>query len=411
MRFLLIAHSYSRDGRSPWLHEELAVALTKHGHTVDVIVKDMKDARPPGQQPKRTGALSLYSVGIASPVTSRVRRRLRLPATMVRLRFQGARWASRSRYDAVLYSSIAFTSAGLPGWLRRKGVARKVVLIYWDFFPIHQKEIGHLGKFASVLVGPLRALEARAVGQADIVFTMSPKNANFFRRYFPSSRAVVLQTPPWGSLMPDAPTWDTPRPPGPFTVVFGGQLTSGRGVEILAEVAALLDKQDQGSRLLIYGEGPLRARLEGDIERLGLSNLKLMGSVPREKYQQALSEAHIGLALTVPDVSVPTYPSKIIDYCRAGLPVIVAVEKAGDAGEPLVAAGAGWRIAAGRPRALADAIQEAHRCWAAGEWPAMSSASRTYFLNELVVDVTVRRIVQAVSDLEGASITGLRRDK
>jgi hypothetical protein len=64
----------------------------------------------------------------------------------------------------------------------------------------------------------------------------------------------------------------------------------------------------------------------------------------------------VGIVATVVNVDVPTFPSKTIDYLRAGLPVTASVEASTDFDSFVETQGFGLAVAAGRPDRLLDAI-------------------------------------------------------
>jgi len=85
----------------------------------------------------------------------------------------------------------------------------------------------------------------------------------------------------------------------------------------------------------------------------------------------------------VPNVSIPSFPSKIVDYCAAGLPVIVCIEDASDAGDIVAAANAGIKVAAGDEGALAQAIETMWQEHEQGTLAARGNAARALFVREL----------------------------
>jgi glycosyltransferase involved in cell wall biosynthesis len=398
MRVLVIADTYSVDGSSPWLIEDLVDALARAGHQVDVLVKDMTIPRPRGLQVRDHKSVRVYSVGVGRAPSSRWRRRLRLPAAMLRLRTEGVRWARSEGCDAVIFTSIAWTKAGVPAAIASVGSSTTVVLVYWDFFPVHQREIGHFRSLPPVFDPILRMIERRAVHQADVVALMTPKNVDFYASYFGARGQDVVLLPPWGSDQAAmSGTTSSRRSQRPFTAVFGGQLTAGRGLEELLDAAEVLLRDASAIQLQIFGSGPLEKWLRDSVSARGLSNVTLMGQLPRGDYSRALVDAHCGIAATVEGVSVPTFPSKIVDYCSAALPVLVSAERSGDVGEWIESRGAGIGIPAGSPSQLAAALQRFELAWRArSPWMAMSAASRSVYETELSADVAAQRVVAAV---------------
>ena len=72
-----------------------------------------------------------------------------------------------------------------------------------------------------------------------------------------------------------------------------------------------------------------------------------MSAIPRADYLSLLGACDCGIVATQRDTGVPTFPSKTLDYFRAGIPVVASVESSTDFGLFLEQRKAGVRIEAG----------------------------------------------------------------
>jgi glycosyltransferase involved in cell wall biosynthesis len=382
MRILLITANFAAPGRNPWLLDDLAAAFVEHGHTVDVIVADPKGGRSRGLE-QRDG-MRVLSVGPQRVREGRGGRLLGHLASGLGLHRQGYRFARSSRYDLVIHTSIAAFSWGLPARLRRRGIARRLTVVLWDFFPIHQLEIGRMRR--GVVAAIAKRVERSLLARADTIALMSPANERFHRRYFALDRPTVV-VPPWSNSGREVTIGARD---GAATAVFGGQLTAGRGLDTLLEAAALLEADDIPLDLVIAGDGPARSRVEETAR--GLRRVRVTGQLPRTEYRRLLSAAHIGIAITVAGVSPPTFPSKIVEYAGAALWIVACVEAASDAGELVESRRAGVAVPAGDARALADALRDATERHRAGTLAAGGAAAHAFWAAELSADVAARRL-------------------
>jgi glycosyltransferase involved in cell wall biosynthesis len=256
------------------------------------------------------------------------------------------------------------------------------VFVLWDFFPIHQLEIGRIS--SRFLHAPLRAIEALSMKSADVIAVMSPANERFLREYHASVHTRTIIVPPWASDPLSAAEGCVPRRER-FTLIFGGQLVAGRGLDTLLHAARRLQDDRLTIDLLIVGDGPARADLIALAEQIGLVNTKFLSTLPREEYRRLLQTAHVGVAITVAGVSPPTFPSKIIEYCASGVPVVVCVETASDAGTIVEAAGAGLAVPAGDEAGLASAIGALYEEHVNGALKSRAGRARALFEAELSV--------------------------
>ncbi|GFK17739.1 hypothetical protein KbCgl_03110 [Corynebacterium glutamicum] len=147
--------------------------------------------------------------------------------------------------------------------------------------------------------------------------------------------------------------------------------------------------------IVIAGDGPERKRLQEKAESRQLTNIKFMGSLPRDEYRQLALTCDVGVAITVEGVSPPTFPSKIVEYCRLQLPVLVCTEASSDAGEIVAENGAGLSISAGDPELLAAALMTLREKKQAGELEGMAEQAGSLYQSKF----SVERVVESLEKL------------
>ena len=379
-RILLVTTAFAGGGRAPWLLDDLAAEFARAGNRVDVVVADAKYPRPRGWYVTADEGVRVLSVGPESSSGGPLGKLLRYLRACIGLHGLGFR-VTGSDYDLAIYTSIAAFTWGFPSRMRRRGRAKVLTLVYWDFFPIHQYEIGRMRVRA---VRPIaKRAERAAMQRADRIAVMSPANRRFLEGYFPGLSAEIDIVPPWSSsseVMPDPGKWESDE----LEVIFGGQLVKGRGLETLIAAASILNANDNGGiRIQIAGSGSEEESLRS--LATGLSNVQFFGQLSREDYRNMLATAHLGVAITVPGVSPPTFPSKIGEYAGAELPVLVAVEQSSDAGAVVERYDAGYAVPAGEPDALAEVLRRAREEFVSGELRRKAANARYLWKKELSV--------------------------
>jgi glycosyltransferase involved in cell wall biosynthesis len=138
--------------------------------------------------------------------------------------------------------------------------------------------------------------------------------------------------------------------------VFGGQLVEGRGFEQMLGAADAAGSQ--GSRLifLFIGDGRLAPMVRERAERQ--ANIVWLPATSRSAYGELLGACDVGMVATVPGVSSFSIPSKTVDYLRAGLPIVAAVEPGSDFAAILESYGVGRAVPFREPLAF---FKEAER--------------------------------------------------
>jgi len=399
MKILVIATKYSLKLDSPWLTNELAESLQKQGNEVTVLFVDW-DAKECLQGPTICNSIKVICIpALTFP---------KLPNTISK----ALKWLFssinayrhfKSNFRHVHFDVLIGFSPCTALWfcfyrLRRR--AEQMVLVYWDFFPIHNYQIGKVP--SRLLNYPLYILERYLVSVFDYVGLMSDKNIAFFKEYFPlNGRQKIFELPIWGRRIVikykdlDEVQHNLKQQYG-CVAVFGGQLEYGRGIENLLSIAKQLRNESSDIGLLIIGEGPLKAKvIEASSDEM--HNLIYLSKLSREDYLKVLSVCDIGIVSTQAEVTIPSYPSKCIDYLISGLPVIASVEATTDFGEIIEAAGCGYYCLAGDDKLFVEKIKTL--AMDSELRKVMGKAGRDFFENRHNVDAVAAMLLNQVHNL------------
>lgn len=107
---------------------------------------------------------------------------------------------------------------------------------------------------------------------------------------------------------------------GDIVALYSGNMAAKQGLEVLGEVAALLEKEEPSVKLILCGRGPLRNEL---FERCkGLSNVHFLDLQPMERLSELLSTADIHLLPQRPEAADLVLPSKLTGMLASGRPVV-----------------------------------------------------------------------------------------
>ena len=171
---------------------------------------------------------------------------------------------------------------------------------------------------------------------------------------------------------PDAFRRDVPYPGG-RTVVAVGRLVEKKGLRHLVDAAA----RAQVDEVLIAGDGPLRADLQGQIDDLGLGGtVTLLGEQTPAQVRHLLEGADLLAApcVVAPDGDRDTMPVVVKEALAMEVPVVASDE----VGLPeVVRPQWGRLVPPGDPDALAGAIDQV-LALPAGERTAMGRAGREF---------------------------------
>lgn len=141
--------------------------------------------------------------------------------------------------------------------------------------------------------------------------------------------------------------------------LYSGNIGEKQGLEILPEVAWLL--QDQPDiKIVIFGEGAARNRLEQLIKTYELNNIFLYPPVENfEDLPRILAMADVHLVIQRRAASDLVMPSKLVTILSAGGASIVSADAGTSLSDVIIENKLGWTIEPENAEALADAIRVA----------------------------------------------------
>lgn len=148
---------------------------------------------------------------------------------------------------------------------------------------------------------------------ADHVVVTSPSYAHRLGRYVPADKLSVI---PWGV---DFETFEAPiTKPGPYTVLYLGQVRPYKGLPVLLKAAKGLS----GARIWVIGDGHYLESCRVLADDLDLDNVTFWGRVPDEKLAGLVKEAHV---IVMPSVTrSEAFGIALLEGMAAGLVPVVS---------------------------------------------------------------------------------------
>jgi glycosyltransferase involved in cell wall biosynthesis len=331
MRVLMVTMQYPTGAAQSYLTTELADVLTAVGHEVEVLHLDWTGSRSSRVEEFRSDT-GVRVVRCAPKYLSGLGRLVHHASKFILSGRHAARVAEHhfdlASFDAAIAWMPLVAIAPLVKCIERAGIAHRILFI-WDFFPDHYHEIGRIPGGLPLRIA--RAWEQRLLRHFTRIICTLPGNADYLRRRFSlGPQQQVLVTPIWGPTQPvqaidraairrhhglplDAPI-----------AVFGGQLTEGRGFEQMLAAADAALAAGSTLNFLFVGDGRLAPEIRDRAARQ--SNLFYRPPLRRQDYLELLGACDVGMVATVPGVTSFSTPAKTIDYLRAGLPIVAAIE-------------------------------------------------------------------------------------
>lgn len=381
LRVLILCTKYSLNNDSPYLTDELAAAISKAGHDVEIIYVDWSGTESQSGRATTTHGPVVNVVPALILNLGPLRWRQVIKWVISPVRACWAAWRIDRLFAAdVVVCFSPLTALALPVLLLTRDTDRRRFMVQWDFFPDSHFEDGVLN--GNLKRRCLRWLESFLMRRFTAIGCMSPRNIEYMRSHCNLRGRVEERLLPLWSSMPryEARPRDIIRrefdlPSDRPVFVFGGQLISGRGIEDILE-AATLAKQDGAEFSLIFiGKGPKATDIHAK-RAVTTIDLRVLDSLPRNQYLELLSACDVGLVTTL-NVNVPTFPSKTLDYLQTGTMILASVDASTDYGAFIEQTGIGIQVPAGNPAAMVKAMKSLCRCMPISEEMRMQKRERS----------------------------------
>jgi glycosyltransferase involved in cell wall biosynthesis len=280
--------------------------------------------------------------------------------TFVKFAVRSIGLAFTEQYD-VLFATTTPLTAGIPGifarWLRGKPFVFEVR----DLWPELPRAMGVIRN--PLVLGAMSVLEWASYRSAHRLVGLSPGIVEgVAHRSVPRERiASVPNGCDLGIFAGDVQPW---RPAKvcvtDLMAVFAGTHGMANGLDAVLNVAVELKHRGRDDiKLVLIGQGKLKAGLQERAAREGLGNVVFHDPVNKAKLAGLMAATDLGLQIlaNVPAFYYGTSPNKFFDYIASGLPVLNNYP--GWLAEMITEHRCGFAVSPDNPVAFADALEQA----------------------------------------------------
>lgn len=254
-------------------------------------------------------------------------------------------------FDLVLYSTPPITLQKTVHYVRKRDHAVTYLMLK-DIFPQNAVDMGILSNhgFKGLLYQYFRKKEKRLYKDSDYIGCMSPANVNYVKKHNPqieSERIVLCPNciePVFKKINQKEKNIIRKNlgiPEGRILFVYGGNLGKPQGIPFLIKCLKSVEKK-QEVYFLIVGDGTEYGKLERFLNQEKPQNIKLMQALPKPEYENMILAADVGMIFLDYRFTIPNFPSRLLSYMQAGIPVLAVTDPNTDVGRVIVDGGFGW---------------------------------------------------------------------
>lgn len=382
MNVMFISLVAMEDLQEQSIYCDLLKVFSRHGHKVVAVSPREKRTGLPTEWDE-TGEFSVLRVSIGN-VTKNGPIEKGIALLQLRHIIEKAigRYLSGFRPDLIVFTTPPTTIGNLVGKLKRRYGAATYLLLK-DIFPQNSLDIGLLSKkgIKGLIYRFFKSTERSTYRAADFIGCMSPANRMYLLEHEPWLDKERVEVNP-NSLIPmrlDTRGCESYREKlgiadSDNVIVYGGNLGKPQAIDVLIQ-ALRANEQKRSCTFVIAGDGTDRGKLEAYFASEKPICAHLLPNLPRREFDALLVGANAGLILLDSRFSIPNFPSRLLSYLQAELPVVVASDDATDMGPIAEREGFGVRCSS----AQGDDILSACDRLFSMDCPSMGRKGRLFF--------------------------------
>ena len=261
------------------------------------------------------------------------------------------KYFSDVKFDLVLYSTPPITLTGAVEYVKKRDKVRTYLLLK-DIFPQNAVDIGLMSTrgMKGLLYRYFRNQEKKLYKISDRIGCMSQANVEYVIKHNPEVDPNIVEICPNSIEVVDKSVDIEMRkiirlkyeiPLDKTVFVYGGNLGKPQGIPFLIDCLKAC-RDIQSVYFLIIGAGTEYGKLEEYVNIEEQINLKLMKSLPKEDYDSMVGACDVGLIFLDHRFTIPNFPSRLLGYMQAKLPVLAVTDPNTDIGRVIEDGGFGW---------------------------------------------------------------------
>lgn len=255
------------------------------------------------------------------------------------------------RFDLVLYSTPPITFVSAIEYVKKRDQA-KTYLLLKDIFPQNAVDIGLMSTtgIKGILYRHFRRQEKKLYRISDRIGCMSQANAEYVIKHNSEINPRIVEICPNGIEVIDMSLSAAKReqfrikygiPLDKRIFVYGGNLGKPQGIPFLIECLKKLSEID-AAYFLIIGDGTEYSLLENYVNTSCQKNVKLMNRLSKMDFDIMVAACDVGMIFLDHRFTIPNFPSRLLSYMAAKLPVLAVTDPSTDLGKIIVEGEFGW---------------------------------------------------------------------
>lgn len=272
------------------------------------------------------------------------------------------------KFDLVLYPTPPVTQVKTVKYIKDRDNAKSYLLLK-DIFPQNAVDIGMMTKsgMKGVLFKHFRRIEKKLYKVSDYIGCMSQANVDYVIKHNPEVNPNKIEVCPNSIEVVDKSVDEKTRieirkkygiPLDKKIFVYGGNLGKPQDIPFIIEcMKASINIEN--AFFLIVGDGSEYWKLDEYTKLSKQSNMRLMQRLPKEDYDTLVAACDVGLIFLDYRFTIPNFPSRLLSYMQAKLPVMAVTDSNSDIGETIATGKFGWWCESNKSKSFVELVEKA----------------------------------------------------
>ncbi len=333
------------------IYPDLLREFKNQGHNVYVVSRRERRTGLPTELIEEDGA-KLLKVRVGNITKTNIIEK-GISTVLIESQYKSAikKYFSNVKFDMVMYSTPPITFASVVKYIKKRDNAKSYLLLK-DIFPQNAVDMGMMSKsgWKSIIYKYFRRKEKMLYALSDKIGCMSQANVDFVLKHNPEIAEDRVEVSPNCVEVMDMSISQEKReelrkkyniPLNKKVFVYGGSLGKPQGIPFVVDCLRA-QKDNAEAFFLIVGSGTHYKLIEQFVNEEKPENVLLMESLPKDEYDAMVACCDVGLIFLDHRFTIPNFPSRLLAYMQAGLPVLACTDPNTDIGKVVTDGGFGW---------------------------------------------------------------------
>lgn len=329
MNFLFLTHKFPKGKKNTCLEKDFIKKLIEKGHNVYVVTPTERRMKEETHLYQEEGAKILYvKTGNRTKEYNLIEKIFTILSTPFLMKKEIKRYFKDIQVDYIVSYTPFMSNLNLIKSLTNY-YSCKNILFLWDIMPQTAKDMGIIKN--NLIFNYMKNKEKKLYQYVDKIICNCDEAKNYIlKNNYKREQDIIFIRNPEYIQIEDLKNLNLREKYG-YTqkekvFIFGGNMGMLQKLDNLLDLAKNMIN-DKEIKFLLVGDGKDKFSLEKRVEKEKITNVKILNVVPREEYENLVSEMNAGLICLSEKNTVPNFPTKVTAYLKLGLPMFAILDK------------------------------------------------------------------------------------